>query len=97
MQPHALEMVCKAIDKEMDSVTMGDLLSGLAATTPGFVKSWTVADVCEHVPFLTGVLLRVAQTSSAKERNKKKNLCVVCIEYTMNHCILMFYTRCPML
>ena len=56
MQPHALEMVCEAIDEEMDAVTMGDLLSSLAAITPDFIKSWTVVDVCEHAPFLTGVV-----------------------------------------
>ena len=96
MRPHALEMVCEAIDKEMDSVTTGNLLSGLSAITPDFIKSWTVADVCERAPFLTGVLLRAAQTSSAKEKNKKKAPRAVCVEYAMNHCILMSCTRCPM-
>jgi hypothetical protein len=80
MQPHALEIVCEAIDKEIDSVTKEEVLPGISAITPEFIKSWTVEDVCEQAPFLTKVLLRAAQTSRAKEKNKKKHPEAVCVE-----------------
>lgn len=73
IQPHALGVVCQVIDDEMDSVTTEDILPGLSAIDPEFIKSWAVADVSEKAPFLTQVLCRAAQTSLAKEKNKKKH------------------------
>ena len=84
LRPRALELVCQVIDKEMDSVTKGELLPGLSAITPEFIKSWTVEDVNERAPFLTGVLLRAAQTALAKEKNILKNPQAVCVEYIEN-------------
>ncbi|KAH9011630.1 hypothetical protein EDB85DRAFT_2159783 [Lactarius pseudohatsudake] len=49
MQPHALEIVCEVVDKEMDSVTKGELLPGVSAITPDFIKSWTVEDMCNVI------------------------------------------------
>ena len=78
MRPHALDIVCEAIDDEMDSVAKGEILPGLSAISPDFIKSWVVADIHEQAPFLTKVLLRAAQTSRAKEKNKKKLPIAVC-------------------
>jgi hypothetical protein len=94
MRPLALEIVSEAIDKEMDSVTKEEILPGISSITPGFIKSWTVADVGERTPFLTAVLLRAAQTSLAKENNKKKHPKAVCVEYSAIFLVLTFYTRC---
>jgi hypothetical protein len=85
MQPHALNVVCEAIDGEMDSVTKGEVLPGLSAITPEFIKSWEIPDVRERAPFLTGVLLRAAQTSRAKDMNKKKNPESVRVEFGLAH------------
>ena len=73
IRPLALEIVCEAIDKEMDSVAKGEILPGLHAISPEFIKSWTVADVSAQAPTLTCVLKRAAQTSLAKEKNKIKH------------------------
>src|SRR6266702_5118367 len=85
MRPHALKIVCEVIDEEMDSVTKEELLPGISAITPDFIKSWAVADVCEQAPFLTEVLLRAVETSRAKENNKKKHPAAVCIALSLMH------------
>ena len=85
MRPRALEIVCQVIDEEMDSVTKGDILPGISAITPDFIKSWTVADAQEHAPFLKGVLLRAAQTSLAKENNIQKDPHAVCVDRIGNY------------
>ncbi len=85
MRPHALKIVCEVIDEEMDSVTKEELLPGISAITPDFIKSWAVADVCERAPFLTEVLLRAVETSRAKENNKKKHPAAVCIALSLMH------------
>ncbi|KAF8274044.1 hypothetical protein EI94DRAFT_1768902 [Lactarius quietus] len=78
MRPHALEIVCGVIDEEMDSITKEDILPGLSAISPDYIKSWTVADVSEQLPFVTQVLRRAAQTFLAKETNKKKHPEAMC-------------------
>ncbi|KAN0135284.1 hypothetical protein V8E53_006849 [Lactarius tabidus] len=78
MRPHALELVSEVIEKEMDSIVKTEILPGLSAITPDFIKSWTVVDVSKCAPFLTSVLLRAAQTSLVKETNKKKNPEAMC-------------------
>ncbi|KAH9011587.1 hypothetical protein EDB84DRAFT_1590667 [Lactarius hengduanensis] len=78
MKPHALEHVCGVIDKEMNLVKETDLLPGIAAITPDFIKSWTVSSTCDKAPFLTGILLRAAETSLAKEKNKIKRPDAMC-------------------
>ncbi|KAH8993094.1 hypothetical protein EDB83DRAFT_2509997 [Lactarius deliciosus] len=78
MEPHALEHVCGVIDKEMNLVKETDLLPGIAAIAPDFIKSWTVSSTCDKAPFLTGILLRAAETSLAKEKNKKKHPDAMC-------------------
>lgn len=80
MQPHALEIVSEVIDEEMDAISQKDILPGVSAITPDFIKSWTVADVSERAPFLTAVLIRASQTSLAKEKNKIKHPEAVCVE-----------------
>jgi hypothetical protein len=72
MRPHALELVCGVIDEEMDSVNKADLLPGLAAITPDFIQAWTVSNLQDRAPFLMEILLRAAETSLAKEKNKIK-------------------------
>ncbi|KAI9436006.1 hypothetical protein H4582DRAFT_2112186 [Lactarius indigo] len=78
MEPYALEHVCGVIDKEMDLVNKMDLLLGLAAITPDFIKSWTVSGTLNKAPFLMGILLRAAETSLAKEKNKIKHPDAMC-------------------
>jgi len=85
MRPHALEIVCKVIDEEMASVAKGEILPGLSAITLEFIKSWMVADVHERAPFLTEVILRAAQTSLAKKKNKKKHPDAICIDLGLVH------------
>jgi hypothetical protein len=89
MRLHALALVCEVIDEEMDTVTKEELLPGLSAITPDFIKSWEVADFCECAPFLSGVLIRAAQTALAQERNEKKHPQAVCIEYITNIRVLI--------
>lgn len=75
MRPHALELVCSVIDEEMDPVNKTNVLPGLAAITPGFIKSWTswtIANTYDRAPYLTEILLRAAETSLTKEKNKRK-------------------------
>ncbi|KAF8262352.1 hypothetical protein EI94DRAFT_1602652 [Lactarius quietus] len=89
MRPHALEIVCGVIDEEMDSITKEDILPGLSAISPDYIKSWTVADVSEQLPFVTQVLRRAAQTPLAKETNKKKHpkaMCNIMVKQLSYHC-----------
>lgn len=78
MRPNALMCISDTIDTEMDSVAEKDRLSGLAEIDPDFIKSWTVATASERAPVLTEILFRAAQTSRAKERNKRKHPDSVC-------------------
>lgn len=94
MQLHALKIICEAIDEGMDTVTKGELLPRISAITPDFVKLWTVGEVGKQAPILTAMLIHVAQTSVAKETNKKKNPEAVCVENCVICQVLMFYTRC---
>ncbi|KAF8272425.1 hypothetical protein EI94DRAFT_1566159 [Lactarius quietus] len=88
VRPHALEIVCEVIGEEMDTITKGEILPGISAITPDFIKSWTVANVGEQAPFLTAVLLHAAQTSRAKENNKKKqpeSMCNILVKQLSYH------------
>ncbi|KAH8992146.1 hypothetical protein EDB86DRAFT_3065094 [Lactarius hatsudake] len=96
MDLDALKHICSVIDKEMDLVNKTDLLSGITAITPDFIKSWTVLSTCDKAPFLTGILLRAAETSLAKEKNKMKHPDAMCdiimqqLSYLHSNCILGF-------
>jgi hypothetical protein len=68
----ALDLICTIVGDEMDKVHDVDQLSGLADITPEFIDSWSISCNRDIAPFTTGVLLSAAQSSLAKERNKKK-------------------------
>ncbi|KAF8267780.1 hypothetical protein EI94DRAFT_1700716 [Lactarius quietus] len=57
MGPRTLDIVCKTIEDEMDTIAKGESLPGLSTISPNFIKSWMIAYV----------LRRAAQTSLAKE------------------------------
>ncbi|KAF8266824.1 hypothetical protein EI94DRAFT_1583489 [Lactarius quietus] len=88
VRPHALEIVCEVIGEEMDTIPKGEILPGISAITPDFIKSWMVVNVGEQAPFLTAVLLHAAQTSRAKENNKKKqpeSMCNILVKQLSYH------------
>ncbi|KAF8872668.1 hypothetical protein CPB84DRAFT_1799050 [Gymnopilus junonius] len=77
-RPDALDLVCEIIGDEMDAVKKVEQLPGLAAITPEFIESWTISDSQELAPSITRILLAVAETPSAKEKNVLKSPVAVC-------------------
>ncbi len=71
-QAAALDLVCDAVAEDMTRVQNADLLPGIAAITPEFIKTWTISSRQELAPYLTSILVAAAQTTIAKDKNKKK-------------------------
>jgi hypothetical protein len=69
-QSHGLGIFCDIINDEMDAVKGVEKLTGLAAITPEFIKSWSVSGCKELAPTLTQILLSAAETPSAKEKTR---------------------------
>ncbi|KAF8257109.1 hypothetical protein EI94DRAFT_1774626 [Lactarius quietus] len=96
IRPHALSIVCDAVEEEMDVITKEEVLPGLSAVSPEFIKLWAIADVSNQAPFLMQVLCRAAQTSRANENNRKKhpnamcNIMVKQLSYHRSGCALGF-------
>ncbi|KAF8256457.1 hypothetical protein EI94DRAFT_1775285 [Lactarius quietus] len=92
MGPRALDIVCKTIEDEMDTIAKGESLPGLSTISPNFIKSWMIADVSEQAPFLMQVLRRAAQTSLAKDLMHTKywysdvQMCNILAKQLSYHC-----------
>jgi len=56
----------------MNAVQKAELLPGIAAITPEFIRKWTISSHKELAPCLLRILFAAGQTSAAKEKNKKK-------------------------
>ncbi|KAF9555908.1 hypothetical protein CPC08DRAFT_695029 [Agrocybe pediades] len=76
--PHALDVVCKEVGKEMDATTAAERMPGLASITPEFIENWSVPDYRKIAPCLYTILLAAAETNTAKERNTKKSPTTTC-------------------
>jgi hypothetical protein len=73
-QPTSVALFCDVISEEMDTVRKAELLPGIAAASaPEFIRNWTISAHQELAPCLLQILSTAAQTSIAKEKNKKKN------------------------
>ena len=71
-RPAAVDLFSDVITQEMNIVQNTDLLPGIAAITPEFIKKWTISPHRELAPCLLRVLSTAAQTADAKEKNKIK-------------------------
>ena len=60
------------------NVQKAELLPGIAAITPKFIKNWTISPHRELAPSLLNVLSTAAWTTIAKEKNKIKEPDMVC-------------------
>ena len=73
-----VDLFCDVATEEMSAVQKAELLPGLTAVTPEFIQNWTVSTHQVLAPCIQLILLAAAQTSTAKEKNKKKNPDLVC-------------------
>jgi len=72
-KPAAMDIFCDVITEEMNGIQLAEQLPKIAAvTTPEFIRDWTVSSHQEIAPCIQRILLAAAQTSVAKEKNKKK-------------------------
>ena len=71
-QPVTVELFCDVVTEEMNAVLKAELLPGIAAITPEFIRNWTVSSYQETAPSLLRILLSAAQTSTAKEKKIRK-------------------------
>lgn len=71
-QAEPLNLVCDIVSEEMTCLQEEYLQPGISAITPEFIKTWTISPHRELAPYLTRILLAAAQTTIAKEKNKKK-------------------------
>jgi hypothetical protein len=76
MERHAIDVVCKILDREMDAVKSA-LHMKLEDITPDYISKWTVETASgvvaqHHAPVLHRLLIRAAQSDKAKARNKNK-------------------------
>jgi hypothetical protein len=77
-RPVAVDLFGDVITQEMNNVQKTDLLPGVAAITPEFIKNWTISPHRELAPCLLRILSTAAQTADAKEKNKIKKPDTVC-------------------
>jgi len=77
-QPKTVDLFCAVVTEEMNAVQKAELLPGIAAITPDFIRNWTVSSHQELAPCLMHILLAAAQTPTAKEKNKVKKPDMVC-------------------
>jgi hypothetical protein len=71
-RPVAVDLFGDVITQEINNVQKVELLPGIAAITPEFIKNWTISPHRELAPCLLHILSTVAQTTDAKEKNKIK-------------------------
>ncbi len=84
-QPTTLDLFCDVVTEEMNAIQKAELLPGIAAITPEFIRNWTVSSHQAIAPCILHILLAAAQTSTAKEKNKKKKPDVV----SRYHCTIV--------
>jgi hypothetical protein len=74
-----MDIFCDVITEEMSGIQLAEQLPKIAAvTTPESIRDWTVTSHQEIAPCIYRILLAAAQTSVAKEKNKKKFPDTVC-------------------
>jgi len=77
MMPHAVELVQETIEEELVKVQKHLYFPSVDSITPSFISSWSretiIQPVVELAPVLTGILLRAAQSKSARDKNKLKD------------------------
>ena len=71
-RPVAVNLFGDVITQEINNVQKAELLPGIAAITPEFIKNWSISPHRELAPCLLHVLSTAAQTADAKEKNKIK-------------------------
>ena len=76
MKPHAIELVQDCVEEEMVKVQKHLYFPSIESITPLFISSWSkemiIQPVIDLAPVLTGVLLRAAESRSARGKNKTK-------------------------
>ena len=101
----SLQQFGDVITQEINKIQKAELLPGIAAITPEFIKNWTISPHQELAPCLLRVLSTVAQTTDAKEKNKIKKpdmvrrpffSCVTCISLN-NGIALQHFTEAAQL
>ena len=88
-KPVAVDLFSEVITQEMNNVQKTELLPGIAAITPEFIKNWTISPHRELAPCLLRVLSTAAQTADAKEKNKIKKPDMVCSPDFLFHALLV--------
>ena len=85
-----VDIFCDVIMQEMNNVQKAELLPGIAAIIPKFIKNWTISPHQELAPSLLNVLSTVAQTTIVKEKNKIKEPDMVCspVSFFIFPCII---------
>ncbi|TFY51932.1 hypothetical protein EVG20_g10773 [Dentipellis fragilis] len=82
MEPRAVDIISRTIDDEMQAVQNHLHLPSVNSITPAFLDEWNKKSIIEPVvaatPTLMAILLRAAETSVAKEKNKKKHANTMC-------------------
>ena len=71
-RPATVELFGNVITQEINKVQKAELLPGIAAITPEFIKNWSISPHQELALCLLHVLSTAAQTADAKEKNKVK-------------------------
>ncbi|KAJ7251794.1 hypothetical protein B0H12DRAFT_1202684 [Mycena haematopus] len=73
MRPHLVDFACQIVAEEMQIRRQKSILSGIAAVSPDFMRTWNLEEEIDSTPFLTAILETAAQTERAKLENKGKN------------------------
>ena len=71
-RPVAVDLFGDVITQEINNVQKAELLPGIAAITPEFIKNWTMSPHRELSPCLLRVLSTAAQTADAKKKQDKE-------------------------
>ena len=72
-QPTAMDIFCDVIAEEMNGIQLAEQLPKISAvTTPDSIRNWTVNSHRDIAPCIYRILMTAAQTSVARDKNKKK-------------------------
>ncbi|PPQ69090.1 hypothetical protein CVT24_000134, partial [Panaeolus cyanescens] len=79
MRPHAIRLVQDIVEDEMDNINESGKVSSMAeALTPECIHAWDMSQNTVQTPVLNAILFSAAQTSRAREENKRKRPDATC-------------------
>ena len=91
-QPPILDLFCDVITDEMNTVQKAELMPGIGAVTPEFIRNWTVSTHQGLVPCTQRILLAGAETSLAKEKIGKRTQRLYVVHLFENSLFKLFQT-----